>query len=244
MKKLALPALAALTFAAAPSHAQENALDQLRASTGDIVLAAAAVPAGAPVEAPASAAPVLPDEFTVHEEIVSVRKVLLDTDTFDLKSGGRQFGRIIEKFLTLTKDFTFDDASGACVAKSHAKLISWGTHVDVVDCAGRPIGAFQEHVLRSWFKVSTVYSVLDGAGREIATSEKTEWISTNLTLTKKDGSVIAELHRPWLNVLSDNWDVKIRDHAAVDSRIVVLIAAYKTSVDNDRREEKDAEDEK
>jgi uncharacterized protein YxjI len=236
--------LAAAALAAAPLNAQSAALDRLRAAAGSDAVVTVSAPAAAPVPVPPSAAPALPDEFTVHEEIISVRKVLLDTDTFDLKGGSGQFGKIIEKFLTLTKDFTYVDASGQCVAKSRARLISWGTHVDVSDCAGRPIGAFQEHVLRSLFKVNTVYSILDGQGKEIATSEKVEWISTSLTLRRPDGSVIAELHRPWLNILSDNWDIKIRDHAAVDARVIVLIAAYKTSVDNDRREEQDAKDEK
>jgi|GEM_PF-1687139 len=231
-----------LALCAGPAFSQSSALAQLRASTG-VPAAVVATPAAAPA-ATISAAPTLPDEFTVHEEIISVRKLLLDTDTFDLKAGGKPFGKIIEKFLTLTKDFTFNDASGACVAKSHAKLISWGTHIDVSDCSGRPLGAIQEHVFRSLFKVNTVYSILDGRGQEIATSEKVEWISTNLTLRKPGGAVIAELRRPWLNVLSDDWDVKIQDHAAVDSRMIVLIAAYKTSVDNDRREEQEAQDKK
>lgn len=244
MEKFRLLTLAALAFAVAPSRAQSPALDQLRASSGGAAPSAAPVPAAAPVSVPAAAGPALPDKFTVHEEIISARKVALNTDTFDLKVGDAKFGKIIENFLTLTKDFTYQNAQGACVAKSHARLISWGTHIDVTDCADRAIGALQEHVFRSFFKVDTVYSILDGQGREIATSEKVEWISTDMTLRKPDGTVVAELKRQWLNVLSDNWDVTIHDHAAVDSRLLAFIAAYKTSVDNDRREEAAAKDKK
>jgi len=225
--------LAAGLAAAAPARAANLAFQELTAAAGAPV-PAVAVPAASPA-APAApapdAAPALPDELTVHERVIAL------TDTFDLKAGGATIGTITEKFFSLTKAFTYVDASGACVAKARARLLSWGTYIDVTDCSDRPVGAIKENVLKSLFKVYTTYSILDGQNREAATSEKVEWVSTNLVMRRPDGATIAELHRPWLNVLSDNWTVKIRDHAAVDSRLIVLIAAYKTSVDNDRRAE-------
>ena len=227
--------LLALLLAAGPAGAASSAFEQLRASAGAAV-PVVAVPAAAPAPAPAPSeqGPVLPDEFTVHERVISL------TDTFDLKAGSSSFGTITEKFFSLAKAFTYVDGSGRCVAKARARLLSWGTHIDVTDCSDRPVGTIKENVMKSWFKVWTTYSILDARNAEVAVSEKVEWISTDLLIRRPGGGEIASLHRPWLNVFSDNWAVKIRDHAAVDSRLIVLIAAYKTSVDNDRRAEEDS----
>ena len=92
-------------------------------------------------------------------------------------------------------------------------------------------------MLKSLFKIHTTYSILDASDREIAVSEKVDWISTSVTLSKPNGGVIATLKRPWLNILADSWTVKVADKSAVDPRLIVMIAAYKTSVDNDRRAE-------
>ena len=221
-----------LVLICAPAWSGETALTQLQAAAAGASPITVAVPATVAVAAPgAAAAPSLPDEFTIHERVLSLM------DTFDLKAGGNKFGKITEKFFSMTKSFTYEDASGVCVAKARSRILSWGTHVDVTDCADRPLGAIKEQVMKSFFKVYTIYSILGPDGRQTAVSEKVEWISTDVVLRRADGRTIAELHRPWLNFLSDNWEVKIRDHQAVDARLLVMIAAYKTSVDNDRRRE-------
>lgn len=190
-----------------------------------LLLLAPAVRAG---EAP-SEPPELPAEFQVKEHVIA------RTDTFSLKAGGNTFGRITERLLSLSKSFTYESGAGRCVARARQSIFSWGSHVDVTDCSGGKIGAVKEQVLKSLFKVHTTYSILDAADREVAVSEKVDWISTSVTLRKPGGSVIATLERPWLNLLSDTWTVKLHDRAAVDARLIVMIAAYKTSVDNDRR---------
>ncbi len=228
MKHLLL-LLAPILVPSARAEAANAALAELRSVAGPVSVAAPATPAASVP----SAAPALPDELTVHERVISL------TDTFDLKAGGAKYGTITEKFFSLTKSFTYVDAKDDCVAKARARLLSWGTHIDVTDCSDRPIGAIKENVLKSFFKTWTTYSIVDGRGQEVAISDKVEWISTDLSIRRPDGRAIAELHRPWLNILSDNWTVKIHDHSAVDARLIVLIAAYKTSVDNDRRAEED-----
>lgn len=189
-------------------------------------------PAAGAVEAP-SEPPELPAEFQVKEHVIAL------TDTFSLKAGGNTFGRITEKLLSLSKSFTYESGAGLCVARARQRILSWGSHVDVTDCSGAKVGAVREQVLKSLFKVHTTYSILDAADREVAVSEKVDWISTSVTLRKPDGAVVATLERPWLNILSDTWTVKLRDRTAVDPRLIVMIAAYKTSVDNDRRASSD-----
>lgn len=217
--------------AAAPVRADSDALNQLKVSAGTGVLPAVSAASALPVTPQSSgSAPALPDELTIHERVFSL------VNTFDLKAGSSTLGTITEKFFSLTRAFTYVDAKDDCVAKARARLLSWGTRIDVTDCSDRPVGAIKENVLKSLFKVYTQYSILDAKGTEIATSEKVDWISTDLTIRRPDGRVIAALHRPWLNILSENWTVKIADHAVVDPRMIVMIAVYKTSADNERRD--------
>ena len=222
---------------ASPVYADSDALKQLLVTAGANALPAVSVPLAVPAAPPDSgSAPTLPDELTIHERIISL------VDTFDLTAGNASLGTITEKFFSLTKAFTYVDANGICAAKARARFFSWGTHIDVTDCSDHPVGAIKENVLKSLFKGYTQYSMLDARGTEIATSEKAGWIPTDVTIRRPNGRMIATLHRPWLNILSDNWTVKIVDHAAVDSRMIVIIAAYKTSVDNDRRRKESSSD--
>jgi uncharacterized protein YxjI len=218
-----------LMMFAASAHAGSGALGQLIAVAGvDVPAVVVPLPVSA---APQNPAPKLPDEFVIHERVLSL------FNNFDLNAGGSKLGSITEKVISLTRAFTYSDAQGVCVAKARARILSWGTHIDVTDCAGRPVGAIKENVLKSLFKVWTEYALLDASGHVVAISEKVDWISTSMTISRPKGGAVATLRRPWLNILSDNWTVKISDHAAVDSRVLVMIAAYKTSVDNARRAE-------
>jgi len=174
----------------------------------------------------------VPAEFSIRERIISL------TDTFDLTAGDKVFGQITEKLISLTKSFTLTTPSGACVAKARSRILSWGTHIDVTDCEGRKIGGIKEEVFKSLLKVHTTYTILNAADQEVAVSTKVDWISTSVTLTKPGGAAIATLDRRFLNILSDSWKAHIQDAAAVDPRLLVMIAAYKTSVDNDRRKNK------
>ena len=74
----------------------------------------------------------------------------------------------------------------------------------------------------------------------MATSEKVEWLSTEIVLRDGQGRAAAVVRRDFgTNIfrLTDRWDVTVNDDKAVDSRLLVMIAAYKSSVDNDRRKE-------
>ncbi len=234
IKKIAASACA--VFLALPAWSKGlgafQTLKNSAAAYGISAEAASPVPKPVLVGFPASSpnvAPPLPNQFTIRERFFSL------TDTFDLKAGNQKLGTLTEKFFSLTKSFLYDDSSGRCAAKARARFFSWGTRIDVANCQGQKIGSIKENVFKSLLKVYTVYSILDAHDREIAKSRKTEWISTDVVLRRKDGGLIAELRRPWLNVFVDKWTVRVQDARAVDSRLIVMIAAYKTSVDNDRR---------
>ncbi|OPZ89993.1 MAG: hypothetical protein BWY75_00924 [bacterium ADurb.Bin425] len=76
----------------------------------------------------------------------------------------------------------------------------------------------------------------------IASSDKTEWMGTSITITANDGTKLAVLDRPWLNPLSDTWAITVLKKGAIDERMLVMIAAFKTIADNDNKPESSKKD--
>lgn len=229
-----------LSLLAAAALAQDlPSLSEFKANLGTLPAPAAVSGVGefAPLAQAQAAAPKLPAKFKVRERVISW------TTTFDIKDDHKTYGVVTEKFFSLTRSFTYNDDKGACVARARQRILSWGSHVDVTDCADKAIGSIKEEVFKSLWKVHTTYAILDAAGKEVAKSTKVDWIGTEVTLTA-GGRQIAKLKRPWLQWLSDTWEVEVNDAKAADSRLIVMIAAYKTSVDNARRRERDADDDK
>jgi len=186
--------------------------------------------------------PNIPQSFSIRERFFSL------TDSFDLKdSEGKRFGRVSEKLISLTKSFTYKDADGKKLARARAKFFALGSTVVVEDGEGRRIGTINEDVIKSLFKVYTHYRILDAQDNVVASSEKLEALSTVVLLRDNSGRIVAELRRGFtqnLLRLTDRWDVRIYESDSVDPRLLVMIAAYKTSVDNDRRKEQEQERER
>ncbi len=208
-----------------------------------VVLAARATQVDAPKidDAQTTPAPTLPSRFFIKERFFAL------TDTFDIISESGNMGSVKEKFFSLTKAFRYVDENGNCLALARARLFSWGTHIDVTDCQTpnpHKIGSIKEKVLKTitGLGITNLYLIYDGNGRKIALSKKVEVLSTDIALRDTQGRKIAELKRPWLNFFRDSWTVTISNPQAVDSRLIVLIAAYKTSVDNDRRRQQSQDD--
>ncbi len=176
-----------------------------------------------------SAAPALPSEFEIYENV---------TPSFGLWKGKTRLGTIKRNLLRLTKTFTYLGKDKSTLAKARARIITLGATIDVTDEAGLKIGTIKEDLLKSLLKVYTHYTIYDAAGKEIATSEKLDLFSTEVTLRAPDGRVVAEVRRGFKRNLMrvyDLWDVKIKDASIVDPRMLVFIPAYKTTVDNSRR---------
>jgi len=179
--------------------------------------------------------PKIPQSFSIRERFFSL------TDSFDLKDAeGKRFGRISEHLISLTKSFTYTDGEGKKLAHARAKFFALGSTVIVEDGEGRKIGTIKEDIIKSLLKVYTHYRILDARDNVVATSEKVEVLSTQILLRDTSGRIVAELRRGFaenLFRLTDRWDVRIYDSESVDPRLLVMIAAFKTSVDNDRRKE-------
>lgn len=168
--------------------------------------------------------------------------------TFDIKdTSGKNVGVVDQKLLNWTKTFEYQDTHGNKQATGKENIFSWGTRIDITDEKGQPIGTLKEDIIKSWWKNYTSYAILDPQGKEIARSDKVEWLGTDFTLKNPKGEVIATVHRPWVNWVRDNWTIDIHKPNEVDKRILYMIPAYKTSVDYERKqkqEEEEAEEER
>ncbi len=170
--------------------------------------------------------PALPNELSVTERLISM------TTTFTVKSGSKGFGNVRRKLISMTPRYDWFDADGNKVATGRRAIISLGAKVDVFDCEGKKIGTIQEKILKSLFGVYSVYSIRNEEGREIAKSRKVDFGSTSFTIIK-GGRKVAKLNRPWVRI-RDQWNVKILDHRAVDSRLLIMLGVFKTDADNNR----------
>ena len=176
----------------------------------------------------ASKAPVLPKTFEIFENAISF------SDTFTVHNDEQRFGLIKEKIFSLSKSFWFENADGVVIAEAKESLLSWGTEIKVYDGNGALIGEIHEKVFNSLFKVKTSYTIRNSKGEKIAQSEKVDWVSTSFTIKDKDGRTLLKMDRPWMSFPADRWSVRLYDSEIVDPRLSLMIAAYKSSVDNDR----------
>ena len=175
----------------------------------------------------------LPNDFQVNEEVISM------TNSFDIIAGKNTYGTVTEKMFSWTRTFFVRNSAGVDLGKASARAWSWGTHIDVYDASGKLLGGIKEEVTKSMFKTWTSYSILDPANAVIARSKKVEFFGTDVTISSPAGEVLVTISRPAVNWVSDTWNVSIKKPGVIDPRMVVVIGAYKTAVDNERAAESD-----
>ncbi len=144
-------------------------------------------------------------------------------------------GKIVQRILNLTTTFELLDEKGELVAKARSKFWALGSTIEVTDAEGKKIGTIKENVLKSLFKVTTSYRVLDAQDKEIGISKKLDLLSTDIVVYDLAGKQLFQTKRPWLNLLTDKWTTTLDSKSTIDPRILVFIPAYKTAVDNYRR---------
>ncbi|OQW50824.1 MAG: hypothetical protein A4S09_10885 [Proteobacteria bacterium SG_bin7] len=153
---------------------------------------------------------------------------------FDILSGEHKLGKVIQKVFNWGKTFELLNENGQLVAKARQQVVSFGVKVDVYDCQNRVIGSLQENILKSLFKIQTVYSIMDGNGQLAGQSKKLDFFGTDITFFNASGQLNASLSRPFINWMTDKWVLVLNGNSTVDSRILFFTAAYKTSADSDR----------
>ena len=166
----------------------------------------------------------LPNQFVVDEDMVS-----FGTDFSIENSSGTEIGYIDQEIISLTSNFELK-VNGKIIAKAKQRFISIGSKIDIYDGNGKKIGLVEEQIFRSLFSLYSRYIIYDGNGRQIASSIKHSLMVTDFTIKDNSGNVVAEIHRPMVNLFSDTWEVKC--YGNFDKRLIIFIPAYKTHRDN------------
>lgn len=171
----------------------------------------------------------VPKKFMARESIFSSRMTDMSFD-----AAGKRIAKIEERLLSSTTTFDLYNDKKQKVATARQQLFSWGTTIDVKDCAGKMIGTLKENIYRSLLgDVSSKYTILDGTGSPIATSEKLEILTPNFKVTANNGKQLMKMRLSALSYGSlDEWVVEIPDATQVDPRVLLMIPAFKTSATN------------
>ncbi len=172
----------------------------------------------------------LQSDYKIKEKILSIGH------DFEITSGLQNVGSIRQRVFNWGKTFEMMNEADQLVARAEARIFSIGSKVDIYDCVGRLIGSVQENVLKSLFKVHTVYSVFNPNGEKIGQSKKLDWVGTDITYYSVSGHPMAQMSRPWINWFVDTWTISFNS-TQVDPRLFFFAAAYKTAVDADRRQQ-------
>lgn len=216
-------ALVVFACAAAPAHAA-TALEQLIESVGGSAADASSSPKVPAAPLAPEAPPPLPRDF--HVEIRG--------DAFVLVHAGREFGKVTARRLKRAGEFVYTSATGACLAMAVLVKRPGLARLDVTDCRARPLGVIKEDYFAST-KVVTAFSLFDPGGRPSAASGKTDWISDVLELRTPSGAPALELRLRRLDFFNDRWSASVGPDGGVDSRLLVVLTAYKAETDRSRR---------
>jgi hypothetical protein len=160
-------------------------------------------------------------------------KLFAATHDFRLQSNGQDLGFVTKRLFAWSSTFDMKDAQGNIVATGTEPIVKiMGQRITVKDCNGNLIGTVKENVLSSLLGGGIVnqFSILDKNGNEIATSDKFQLIVTKFTIRDHNNRVVAEINKQLLN-LTDHWSVDIKNPGAVDPRLLLMIAPFKTDAD-------------
>jgi hypothetical protein len=169
--------------------------------------------------------PVLPSHFEVQEENT------VFVTNMSLVAGGQTVGTIDEKSNGSLKTFEYRDTAGKLIASGQVDGSILSTTINVWTNEGNKIGTIKEDTSQgSW--TTTVYSILNAAGNQLATSKKTGFFSPTLfKLSDEGGAPVATVARTAQYPL-DIWSVTVQQPGVVDPRLLVMISAFKTGHDS------------
>ncbi|MBI4425409.1 MAG: hypothetical protein HY554_16890 [Elusimicrobia bacterium] len=192
---------------------------------------AAAVP-GALAEGAPEPAPKLPSRFGIEERSFSW------FPAYDLKAAGKTFGSVSERAGFLSSELVYKDSAGKLVSKGATRLDGWGVTTQVTDSRGAAVGAIRQE-LGPWLLPS--YKVTGADGGALAASKRQGLFSTTFALDDAAGKTVLEIKpRLWLGflVVPGRFDVRVVNPDALDSRLVVMMAAQRSAEERQSRERK------
>jgi uncharacterized protein YxjI len=178
-------------------------------------------------QAPACPKIDLPSQYNLKEKVLSWTTTLDVTD-----ANGSNEGQIVKKLFSWGIEFDYTNQFGQYAGQGHTEVFSWGKQIDLKDCQGNQIGGIKEDILKSLFKISTVYTLTDGSGQKVAESDKFDLGTTDFTIRDIHGSTVATLHRPFFNLVGDVWQVNLQNVTTVEPLTLLMIGAFKTDADD------------
>ena len=131
-----------------------------------------------------------------------------------------------------SREFRYKDKTGALVATAKAEFSPFQVIIDVFDARGQKIGTIREQIFSSLFGVVNKYIIFDASNNKIAETDKFQFVATKFTITDNKRQLVATISRPAFQLMTDKWTVSVHNSDVVDSRILVVIAAFKTAEDN------------
>ncbi len=174
-----------------------------------------------------------------YPEQIVVNEKLAWTDTFAIQGvnplleGSMNLGRVQGPFLNFGRHYILQDASNQPIASAKRKWFSVGTAVNIYDCNGQKIGAFHENILKELKSLRTHYTIEDAAGQVIAESANVNFLTTRFELRDPQGELFAVIERSVQGFFTDSWTVSRTQHPAADSRVLIMMAVYKTITDRE-----------
>jgi uncharacterized protein YxjI len=172
----------------------------------------------------------LPRAYVLDERVLSIGT------NFVIKAAKQEYGRVDQKVMSVGTNFYVYDKSKALVAHAHKKIFTWGTDIQIYDCHEKKIGRIRENIVKSLFKIWTTYSIEDAVDHQIAKSEKIEFITPRMEIMWPEGGTVATLKQT-LNPLEDIWEIQKSGDKSIDERILVVMGAFKSHADKQRRKE-------
>lgn len=175
----------------------------------------------------------LPNNFKIVEKVFTFTSGLQIKTTDD-----KDLGRLNTKFFSFKDTYVLRDSSGAEVAKAKQRILAWGLYLDIEDCNGTHIGSVKlQNILSNALSADSyaVYTIYDANRKEQAQSERVSIASTKFSFYSLNGQKLelATLSRSFLGgILNDHWKVEVHDQSAIDSKVILFMAAFKTYYDN------------
>lgn len=176
----------------------------------------------------------LPNRFEMDEVLMTI-----GTD-MNINVGNERVGKVEERTINWGKTFEYFDNSGNKLATGRQKVLSLVTTIEIFDENNKKLGTVEEELFKNIFSFKTYYTIKDANGKLVGESEKLDWLSTDIEIYSPNGDILCKMERPAFNLLSDSWNVEVFSN--IDKRLIIFIPCYKTSADNERKEEEDKND--
>jgi uncharacterized protein YxjI len=177
---------------------------------------------------------------STKETIIVSEDISLIGNNFTVKSDdNKNIGTIKQEILNFKPVFSFYKEGEAKESTAKQIVFSLFTEIEIYDKNNEYIGKIKHEVFENLFSFRNTYSIYDKNNKRIGSSRKLELAKTTISIYNDEDKLVAEIKRPFINIITDKWELNIYDEI-VDKRLVIFIPAYKTYYDNIREGQKDS----